>query len=161
MWDKYLRRLLLVSIYNYLYSQFNELNVQTSVDYTTNSQWLQLMLTATDCQQGEYEQIEAKFSLVWDDFLSSKGGFEEVIEPKLNDKQKTYTLLRAIFYTYLLEKKDLALSEASEIKALINIYLKLLQQFGANENRQFAHAILANLDTQIETSKASNDLDKD
>jgi hypothetical protein len=161
MWDKYLRRLILVSVYNCLYSQYSGLDTTVLTDFKDNPEWIQLLLTATDCRKDEYALIEAKFSSLWDDFLVSRTDFELVIEPKLNAKQKTYTLLRAVFYTYMLEKQDLDLHADKDLKALINIYLKVLQQFGANENRQFAHAILAKLEINNQIEDSANGLDKD
>jgi hypothetical protein len=161
MWDKYLRRIVLVSIYNYLYNQSNNLDTTVCVNYTVDSQWLELMLSAADCQQIEYDQVKSQFDKAWQDFLIYKDQFHNIIEPKLNDQQKTYILLRSIFYTFLLEKQDLKLSTEKELKSLINIYLKLLQQFGTNENRQFAHAILTKLDPATENLGQKKDIDKD
>lgn len=97
----------------------------------------------------EIFNLDADFKLVSREFVLEKlqefknkqTDFETQLKESLTSWSQTYTIVKAILFTFILENQSLA-PEAREI-SFIGKYLRLAQEYGNSQSVSVIHAVLA------------------
>jgi len=152
-WDLPVRTALFFAIYTHVFLHRTDIIKDAEWDF------IQLFLPES---QSHFSKEEVDVS--YQSFLSKEGLYQKELQQFLHDWQKTYDLVKALFFT-LLTELDLYQDSSVDHKNLFNRYLRLAQDYIGGENVGLVHAIMIKLfesrglelnHTEINTDKKEN-----
>lgn len=157
MWDKSTRKVIFLYLYNLLFwDNFDVLENPDAKDKTgliekpeNFGENININSLVNLPQIDEIFSLDADFKLVSKEFVLQKLhqfkanqiNFETQLKDSLSNWSQTYTIVKAILFTFILENESIA-PEAKET-TLIGKYLRLSQEYGNSQSVAVIHAVLA------------------
>ena len=153
MWDKPTRKVIFLYLYNLLFwDNFDILENPDTKDKTSLIETPENININSLVNLPEIDDIvslDGDFKLVSKDFVLEKlhhfktnqADFETQLKDSLSNWGQTYTIVKAILFTFILENQSIA-PEAKDT-TLIGKYLRLAQEYGNSQSVAVIHAVLA------------------
>ena len=138
MWEKSFRSSLFSLVYQDLF--WRDLGVETY----DPKQHLELVLSEVKLKEGESLPSEAKLLESLSAFEEKEGAFETELKKYLNQYDKTYTAVRALLFTFLVER-DMILEKKEDPGDIVGKYIRLTQNMVGGENTGLVHAVLSKI----------------
>jgi transcription termination factor NusB len=129
MWSNPTRKILIGSIYEYLFWSNLGSKKIPEVDWT---QLIDLYNTES------FPLAEKELNSLYEKFLEKSETYIHIIQEHFDNWSKTYDIVKAILIVFVLELEDTNL--ASE-KSIINKYLKITQELVGGQNPNLVHAV--------------------
>lgn len=136
------------------------INSETNADVLSNSfipltPKVDSLTENANKQEEEIPKLVAEIFLEDDDYIKKvdeilekffleKDVYWKAIEQNLKDTKKTYMLVQACLYSYILEKNFIEeeTTQKKSVKYLVGKYIKLSQNFIGDDNVSLVHAVL-------------------
>jgi transcription termination factor NusB len=145
MWENNIRIFTFFAIYQSLFNQSIGLEFKIS-DYnffleTLKDEYPDLF------DKGKSEDYASKISHIMESFYSDVEDITNQTKVHLSDWSKTFGIVKAVLFCFILEKNFTANSEDFGNKS-VGIYIKLAEEFTILANIKLIHAILSKLQKQ-------------
>jgi hypothetical protein len=166
LWSKNLRTLIFFAIYQSIFNQSIGLEYEIK-DFgifleSISTEYPELFLTRTEIESQDEFEKNLEIEITKDDletmitnlavdveaqmkvFYTEHNGMTAAIKEYLSDYAKTFGIVKAILYCFLLEKKSTCNNSDFAIKS-VSIYIKLAEEFTILANIKLIHAILSKI----------------
>lgn len=138
MWEKSFRFSLFTLIYQDLFWR------NLGVESYQPAEHIELVLSEVKLKEDEQPPKEEELLAFLDIFHARELSFETELKKYLSQYEKTYTAVRAILFTFLLEKESVM--EAQEDPGdIVGKYIRLTQNMVGGENTGLVHAVLSKI----------------
>ena len=136
MWIKQDRQALSLAIYMHLFRS------EAGMDFALDGDSIELIEGVVNRDEAAVNKKDlAKF---FDIYTDNSINYTKLIIPHMNNWEKTYEIVKAVIYCYIIERVDLE-EQGIEAENLIGKYVKLTQDWVAGGNTGLVHAVLAKL----------------
>lgn len=137
MWEKNYRQAVFTGIYQIIF--WREQGISMDID-------LEYILEQINSKNIVTNKTELNFAL--DIFLQNESEYNIILEKYLKKRDKTFLLVLAILYTYMVETQHKIYTESEKTK-IVSHYIRLTENLIGGQNVNLVHAILIKLSSKI------------
>ncbi|MEM1311979.1 MAG: hypothetical protein AAGF07_00770 [Patescibacteria group bacterium] len=146
MWDKLVRLSVFTAIYDKLFWEDYDALETRAVDWSFIFENLPPESNLDASNLNSYIEY----------FDKKKEEYQEVLSKYLKNWDRTFLIIKACLYTYLIERDLVLDSEANKqefLKALVTRYIRLSENYVGGQNVGLVHAVMSKINNDSEVKK--------